>query len=47
MPITTITISELNAAIAAVKSTPSTKVEWNDTAASLKQIILDVRTMLL
>lgn len=46
MAITTITIQDLNAAIAAVKDTVSTKVEWNDTAASLKQIVLDIRTML-
>ena len=47
MPYTTITIADIDAAIAAIKDTTSSKVEWNDDAASLKQIILDVRTALL
>lgn len=47
MPITTITIADINDAIAAIKDTPSEKVEWNDDSASLKQIVSDVRTALL
>lgn len=47
MPITTKTIQQLDAAIAAVKSTLSTKVEWNAASASLRQIILDMRAMFL
>lgn len=47
MPYTTITIADIDAAIAAIKDTTSSKVEWNDDAASLKQIVLDVRTALL
>lgn len=42
-----ITIQDLNAAIAAIKDTTSGKAEWNDDSASLKQIVLDIRTMLL
>ncbi len=47
MAITTITIADIDAAITAIKDTDSSKVEWNDDAASLKQIVLDVRTALL
>jgi hypothetical protein len=47
MPITTKTIQQLDAAIAAVKSTPSTKVEWNAASASLRQVVLDIRAMFL
>ena len=46
MAITTITLTDLDAAISAIKNTASTKVEWNDASASLKLIVSDIRTML-
>lgn len=47
MSISTITIAQLDSAIADIKSTTSTKVEWNDTSASLKLIIADIRQIVL
>lgn len=47
MPITTITIADIDLAINDIKNTPSTKIEWNAASASLKQVVLDVRTALL